>query len=44
LHDFQTTHGSIADLAREVVPTLTGLNEQELENLGYALIEDDTAL
>jgi len=42
LHDFQTTHGSIADLAREVVPTLTGLNEQELENLGYALIEDDT--
>ncbi len=27
---------------REVVPTLTGLKLHELENLGYALIEDDT--
>ncbi len=42
LHDFQTTCGSIEDLAREVVPTLTGLKLQELEKLGYALIEDDT--
>jgi hypothetical protein len=42
LHDFQTSHGSIEDLAREVVPTLTGLKLQELEQLGYALIEDDT--
>lgn len=41
-HDFLTTHGSIADLAREVVPTLTGLQLQELEKLGYALIEEDT--
>jgi hypothetical protein len=38
----QTTHGSIEELAREVVPTLTGLDLQELEGLGYALIEDDT--
>ena len=43
LHDFQTAYGSIEDLAREVVPTLTGLKLQELEKLGYALIEDDTA-
>ena len=42
LQDFVTTHGSIEDLAREVVPTLTGLELQELEGLGYALIEDDT--
>jgi hypothetical protein len=42
LHDFQATHGSIENLAREVVPTLTGLKLQELEKLGYALIEDDT--
>ncbi|HEU5119103.1 MAG TPA: hypothetical protein VFT74_21110 [Isosphaeraceae bacterium] len=42
LHDFQTTHGSIGDLAREVVPSLTGLGLQDLETLGYALIEDDT--
>jgi hypothetical protein len=40
--DFLTTHGSVVDLAREVVPTLTGLKLQELEKLGYALIEDDT--
>jgi hypothetical protein len=42
LQDFLTTHGSIDELAREVVPTLTGLTLQELEKLGYALIEDDT--
>ncbi|AMV28934.1 hypothetical protein VT84_31360 [Gemmata sp. SH-PL17] len=40
--DFQATHGSIDALARELVPTLTGLKPQELEKLGYALIEDDT--
>jgi hypothetical protein len=40
--DFLATFGSIEDLAREVVPTLTGLKLQELEKLGYALIEDDT--
>jgi hypothetical protein len=40
--DFLTTHGSIEALAREVVPTLTGLKLPELEKLGYALIEDDT--
>ena len=40
--DFLTTHGGIKDLAREVVPTLTGLRLQELETMGYALIEDDT--
>jgi len=39
-HDFQTTHGSIKDLAGKIVPTLTGLEQQELEKLGYALIED----
>ena len=40
--DFLTTHGSIQELAREVVPALTGLTLQELETLGYALIEEDT--
>ena len=42
MHDFLTTHGSIEALAREVVPTLTGLTPQELGKLGYALIEDGT--
>jgi len=40
--DFLNTHGSVDDLAREVVPPLTGLKLQELEKLGYVLIEDDT--
>lgn len=42
LQDFQATHGSIEKLAREVVPTLTGLDLDELERMGYAVIEDDS--
>jgi len=42
LHDFQATHGGIEVVAREIVPTLTGLSMQQLGELGYALIEDDT--
>jgi hypothetical protein len=42
LHDFQTTHGNIKDLSREVIPTITGLKLQDLETLGYAVIDDDT--
>jgi hypothetical protein len=42
LRDFLTAHGGFENLAREVVPMLTGLKLQELEKLGYALIEDDT--
>lgn len=34
--------GRVEELAREVVPTLTGLKLDDLEKLGYALIEDDT--
>ena len=40
--DFQATHGSIANLAIEILPILTGLQMPELQQLGYALIEDDT--
>ncbi len=40
--DSLTTHGSIEKLASEVVPILTGLQLQETEKLGYALIEEDT--
>jgi hypothetical protein len=42
LEEFLAAHGSIEALAREVVPTLTGLKLPELERLGYALIEEDT--
>ena len=40
--DFQSRYGSMEQLAREFVPVLTGLSHQELDDLGYALIEDDT--
>jgi hypothetical protein len=40
--DFLTSDGTIDALAREIVPTLTGLKSCALEKLGYALIEDDT--
>ncbi|HVA45424.1 MAG TPA: hypothetical protein VNH11_03475 [Pirellulales bacterium] len=42
LDDFLRTHGSIGGLAREVAPTLTGLKLEDLEQLGYALIEEDS--
>ncbi len=42
LDDFTTTHGSIEDLASDLLPVLTGLPEDELQKLGYALIEDGT--
>lgn len=40
--DFRARYGDIANLAREVVPTLTGLNPSELERVGYVLIEEDS--
>ena len=40
--DFLTIHGSIENLASEVVPILTDLQLQGIEKLGYALIEEDT--
>lgn len=40
--DFLSMYGSINNLAREVVPILTGLKLSELEELGYSLIEAGT--
>jgi hypothetical protein len=42
LDEFLDRFGGIEALAREVVPTLTGLESTSLDQLGYALIEDDT--
>jgi hypothetical protein len=42
LQDFKTTHGSIEDLAAELLPVMTGLTLDDLRKLGYALIEDGT--
>jgi len=40
--DFVKTHGGIAKLAREMIPTLTGLQLSELDRLGYVLLEERT--
>jgi hypothetical protein len=40
--DLRNLPGRLHDLAREFVPTLRGLKLPELEQLGYAMIEDDT--
>jgi hypothetical protein len=42
LSDFLSTHGAMENLARNIAPTLTGLSLDELEKLGYALVEEDT--
>jgi hypothetical protein len=40
-NDFLKTQGSLSDLVEEIVPTLTGLNIEQLTDLGYAVIDAD---
>lgn len=40
-NDFLNTHGSLTDLVKEVAPFLTGLNMEQLTDLGYAVIDAD---
>jgi hypothetical protein len=40
-NDFLKTQGDLRDLVEEVVPSLTGLNLQQLTELGYAVIDAD---
>jgi hypothetical protein len=42
LPEFQATHGSLENLASEILPVLTGLQSEALDRLGYALIEEGT--
>jgi hypothetical protein len=41
-YDFRKTRGNLSDLAREIVPSLTGLSMERLTDLGYAVIDEDT--
>jgi hypothetical protein len=41
-HDFRKTRGDLSALAREILPSLTGLSMDELTELGYAVIDADT--
>ena len=41
-YDFRKSKGGLRELAREVVPGLTGLNLAQLETLGYSVIDADS--
>ena len=41
-HDFRKTRGDLSALAREILPSLTGLSMDRLADLGYAVIDADT--
>ncbi|MGH7172148.1 MAG: hypothetical protein ACRELG_17880 [Gemmataceae bacterium] len=40
--DFRKTKGGLNELVREIVPSLTGLSRDQLEALGYAVVDADT--
>ena len=42
-NDFRKAHGTLADLVKQIAPTLTGLSSEQLEALGYAVIDDQSA-
>jgi hypothetical protein len=42
-YDFKRTRGGLGDLVREVAPGLTGLSREQLEALGYSLVDADTS-
>jgi hypothetical protein len=41
-HDFQKTRGNLSVLAKELIPSLTGLGMAKLADVGYAVIDADT--
>lgn len=41
-YDFQRTHGDLGDLVRQIAPNLTGLRNDQLATLGYAVIDQNT--
>jgi hypothetical protein len=40
--DFRKTQGTLADLVQKIAPSLTGLSGEQLEALGYAVIDDQS--
>jgi hypothetical protein len=41
-NDFRKTRGELADLVRQIAPGLTGLSGDQLENLGYVVLDDQS--
>jgi hypothetical protein len=41
-HDFRKTRGDLSELAKEILPPLTGLSSDKLTDLGFAVIDADT--
>lgn len=41
-YDFRKKQGTLADLVRQIAPSLTGLSGKQLEALGYAVIDDQS--
>jgi hypothetical protein len=40
--EFRKTKGGLGELVREVLPALTGLSPEQLEALGYSVVDADT--
>jgi hypothetical protein len=40
--EFRTTRGNLEDLVRQFAPALTGLTGEQLESVGYAVIDDES--
>jgi hypothetical protein len=41
-YDIKKRKGGLADLVREIAPLLTGLNREQLNILGYSVVDSDT--
>jgi hypothetical protein len=41
-NEFRKTKGELGDLVREIVPVLTGLTREQLESLGYAVVDTNS--
>jgi hypothetical protein len=41
--DFRKKKGGLANLVRQLAPNLTGLTQEQLETLGYAVVDADTS-
>jgi hypothetical protein len=42
LSDYQAAHRGMGDLLQLVAPALTGLNHEELAEVGYSVVDDDS--
>lgn len=41
-HDFRKIKGGLKELVREIIPSLTGLNPEQLATVGYTVMDADT--